>query len=206
MLDSVSFTVGRREIVSITGPNQAGKSTLLLCLIGFIQPTEGEIQFDGRQIAGLPTADILRSGIAIVPERRELFSSLSVRENLEIGALNGISRLGKNERFARVLDLFPSLNARLKQRAGTLSGGEQQMLGIGRAMMSLPRLLILDEPSLGLDAKIVRRVVKALEALNEDGITILIGEQTGHNLALSKKRIVPMTDGKILDPSTCDVP
>jgi branched-chain amino acid transport system ATP-binding protein len=200
VLDSVSLTVGQREILSITGPNQAGKTTLLLCVVGFLRPTEGDIEFDGEPIVGLPTVDILRSGIAIVPERRELFGSLSVRENLEIGTLH-CSRREKPDRLAWVLELFPFLNERLKQRAGTLSGGEQQMLSIGRALMSSPRLLILDEPSLGLAAKTVERVVEALKALNEDGIAILIAEQTGHNLDLSEKRILHIAEGRILGSS-----
>jgi branched-chain amino acid transport system ATP-binding protein len=197
VLHAVSLTLAKHEIVSILGPNQSGKSTLLLCVMGLIKPSEGTIEFAGQQIVGHSTSEIVRLGIAIVPERRQIFASLSVKENLEIGALSSTS-LQTKQGFERVGNVFPILRSRLKQRAGTLSGGEQQMLSIGRALMSSPRLLVLDEPALGLAPKAVEGVSNALRELAENGIAILMAEQVGHDTSLSAKRTLRLVEGTIL--------
>ncbi len=177
----VSIHVDKGEIVTLIGANGAGKSTLLMTLCGDPRARAGSISFDGADISSLPTHAIMRRGIAQAPEGRRVFPRMTVRENLMMGA----EALGKpGDELPHVLALFPRLEERIAQRAGTLSGGEQQMLAIGRALMSKPRLLLLDEPSLGLAPLVVKQIFGAIRRLNaETGVTVLLVEQNA-NLAL----------------------
>jgi len=184
-----TFSVARGEIVSIVGANGAGKSTIMWTLAGVLKPTSGEILFDGKPLPGKPH-EIVRSGLALVPERRRLFADLTVHENLVMGAYlrhdKAIERdLEKN--FA----LFPILKQRLKQYAGTLSGGEQQMLAIARAMMSAPRMILFDEPSLGLAPIVVDTLMETIRQLRDSGMTVLLVEQNaGRALEISDRAYV----------------
>ena len=183
-LRNVSFTVGKGEIVSLIGANGAGKSTTLRAISGVVRPASGTIVHDGRPIAGLPPHRIVRLGIAHVPEGRGVFANMTVRENLEMGAYTRASRTEVEESFGRVFDLFPRLSERASQMAGTLSGGEQQMLAIGRAMVQRPDLLLLDEPSMGLSPVLVEEIFRMIEEINRAGATILLVEQNA-SMALS---------------------
>ncbi|MBC7577696.1 MAG: ABC transporter ATP-binding protein [Tardiphaga sp.] len=176
VLSGVSFTVRAGSIVAVLGPNGVGKTTLNKVLSGIVRPRQGEVWFDGARIDRLSPAAIVALGLVHVPEGRRLFPDLSVRENLELGSY----RRGKPERartMEHVLSVFPRLRQRFGQRAGTLSGGEQQMVAIGRGMMGQPRLLILDEPSLGLAPVLVEEMFRLIRGLNESGLTILLVEQ-----------------------------
>ena len=176
----VSFSVDSGEIISILGSNGAGKTSMLRSLAGLIRPAAGSVQFAGRDIGGLPAYDIANLGLALVPEGRQLFPEHTVRENLELGAYRAL-RNGKRAEFAKnlgdVLDLFPRLRERIEQPAGSLSGGEQQMVAIARALVASPRLLLLDEPSLGLAPIVLRTIFDAFTQLKARGLTILIVEQ-----------------------------
>jgi branched-chain amino acid transport system ATP-binding protein len=182
-LREVSLTVGRGEIVSLVGANGAGKSTTLRALSGVVRPASGTIVHDSVHIGGLPAHQIARLGIAHVPEGRGVFANMSVRENLEIGAYTR-SRREMRETLSRVHGLFPRLAERSGQPAGTLSGGEQQMLVIGRALMQRPALLLLDEPSMGLSPLLVREIFRLIGEINRDGTTVLLVEQNAY-MALS---------------------
>ena len=182
-LDEVSLHVMPGEIVTLIGANGAGKSTLLMTLCGDPRARSGSIRFDGEEISGLPTHAIMRRGIAQSPEGRRIFPRMTVYENLLMGG-EALTRDDPGPRMQQVFALFPRLQERLAQRGGTLSGGEQQMLAIGRALMSNPRLLLLDEPSLGLAPLVVRQIFGAIRRLNrETGLTVLLVEQNA-NLAL----------------------
>jgi branched-chain amino acid transport system ATP-binding protein len=182
-LTDVSLHVMPGEIVTLIGANGAGKSTLLMSICGDPRPRAGRIRLDGAEITGLPTHAIMRHGLAQSPEGRRIFPRMSVRENLLMGA-EALRRGDPAPQMAEVLALFPRLQERLAQRGGTLSGGEQQMLAIGRALMSRPRLLLLDEPSLGLAPLVVKQIFGAIRKLNAaTGLTVLLVEQNA-NLAL----------------------
>ncbi len=182
-LSGVSLHVMPGEIVTLIGANGAGKSTLLMTICGDPRARAGSIRLDGEEIAGLPTHAIMRRGIAQAPEGRRIFPRMTVQENLLMGA-EALSKEDPAPRMEQVFALFPRLEERLAQRGGTLSGGEQQMLAIGRALMSRPRLLLLDEPSLGLAPLVVRQIFGAIRDLNrETGLTVLLVEQNA-NLAL----------------------
>jgi len=183
-LRDVSFTVGKGEIVSLIGANGAGKSTTLRALSGVVRPNSGSIVHDGKPIAGLAPHRIVRLGIAHVPEGRGVFANMTVRENLEMGAYTRASRTEVEESFGRVFTLFPRLSERVSQMAGTLSGGEQQMLAIGRAMVQRPDLLLLDEPSMGLSPLLVSEIFRMIAEINRAGTTILLVEQNA-SMALS---------------------
>jgi branched-chain amino acid transport system ATP-binding protein len=179
-LRGVGLDVHQGELVTIVGPNGAGKTTLLRAIMGLVPVPTGSISFDGKVIAGRPCAAIVRLGLVMVPEGRELFGPLSVRENLALGAY----ARPRAARWAslpadldRVLGLFPALRPRLAQPAGTLSGGEQQMLAVGRALMARPRLLLLDEPSVGLAPLVIAEIFRVLQALKAEGLTMLLVEQ-----------------------------
>ena len=180
----VSFTVGRGEIVTLIGANGAGKSTILRALSGIVRTEAGSIVHDGKSIAGLPPHRIARLGIAHVPEGRGVFANMSVRENLEMGGYTRSSRKEVEESFERVFGLFPRLAERASQLAGTLSGGEQQMLAIGRGLVQRPDLLLLDEPSMGLSPVLVSEIFRMIEEINNAGTTILLVEQNA-SMALS---------------------
>jgi branched-chain amino acid transport system ATP-binding protein len=180
VVKGISFTVESAEIVAILGSNGAGKTTTLTTLAGLRAPANGRILFEGRNIAGRPAYDVANLGLALVPEGRQLFPEHSVRENLELGGYLRL-RQGKGDEFAQSLDdvvqLFPRIGERLNQPAGLLSGGEQQMVAIARALVGRPRLLLLDEPSLGLAPIVVRQIFEAFTKLRARGLTILIVEQ-----------------------------
>ena len=196
-LKGIDLTVSRGEIVTLIGANGAGKSTLLMSICGSPQARYGHIEFEGEDITRLPTAKIIRHGIAQVPEGRRIFPRMTVLENLQLGAL-----IAPPERFAddleRVFTLFPRLKERAGQRGGTLSGGEQQMLAIGRALMSRPRLLLLDEPSLGLAPLVVKQIFEIIGDINrEQGMTVFLVEQNAHRALRLAHRAYVMVNGTI---------
>jgi len=179
-LDGISLRVAQGELVALIGSNGAGKSTTLKTVSGLLRPAAGSIRFEGRDITRASTDEIVALGISHCPEGRRIFGALTVRENLMLG---GITRSVAEVRsdLERMLDLFPRLRERLSQHGGTLSGGEQQMLAIGRALMSRPRLLLLDEPSLGLAPIMVERIFEIIADLKRDGLTMLLVEQNVHH-------------------------
>ena len=177
-LKGISLEVGRGMIVTILGANGAGKTTILRTISGFLSPEKGVIEFLGQRILGMEPFKIVRLGIGHVPQGREIFSDLTVQENLVMGSLGRRSRQGVPQ--ALVENLFPVLKERRKQAAGTLSGGEQQMLAIGRALMGNPRLLLLDEPSLGLAPLVSNHIFQTIRMINQEGMTILLVEQDAH--------------------------
>jgi len=181
-LEDVSILVSQRQIVSIIGANGAGKSTLMKSISGILTPRGGQIIFKGERIDRLPSHEIVRKGIALVPEGRQIFAPLTVLENLTLGAYQFFTHKGRNEErindlMALVFRTFPALRSKRNKPAGTCSGGEQQMLAIGRALMSNPRLLLLDEPSLGLSPLIVEEIFRVLDELYHNGLTVLLVEQ-----------------------------
>lgn len=176
VLQGIDMHIDAGEIVALLGSNGVGKTTLNNVISGFISPTAGEIRFEGDPITGRNPREIVALGIAQVPEGRKIFPNLSVRENLELGAFRRAAE-NKQHNFERICDIFPRLRERLDQLAGTLSGGEQQMLAIGRGMMSEPKLLILDEPSLGLSPLLVEEMFNLITKINHDGVAVLLVEQ-----------------------------
>ena len=179
-LKGISFSVEQGQIVTLIGANGAGKSTTLRTISGLVKPASGKIEFEGADITGKDTQKIVSSGIALVPEGRRVFDNLTVRENLKIGAYLRKDEDGIREDMNRVFDLFPRLRERDWQLAGTLSGGEQQMLAVGRAMMTRPKLMMMDEPSLGLAPLVVKDIFSIIRLLSESGITILLIEQNAN--------------------------
>jgi len=177
VIHDVSLEVGEGELVSIVGANGAGKSTIMRTIAGLMHPVNGTIKFKGKDISHLPAHMIIREGISYVPEGRRLFAKLSVQENLELGAYIEVNRLEIKLRTEEIFELFPILKERKTQIAETLSGGEQQMLAIARGMMSKPKLLMLDELSLGLMPALVEKVMEAVVNVNKKGTTILLVEQ-----------------------------
>lgn len=187
VLHDISLKVPDGGIVGLLGPNGAGKTTLVKTVSGLVRCRLGTIQLDGRPIHRLPAEDIVNIGIVHVPQGRLLFPDLTVDENLEMGAYRAEARRRFAERLAYVLGLFPLLASRRRQRAGVLSGGAQQMLAIGRALMACPRFLILDEPSLGLAPRVVDEIFEVISRINREGVTVLLAEQNAR-LALSLAR------------------
>jgi branched-chain amino acid transport system ATP-binding protein len=179
-LHGISLSVEAGQIVTLIGANGAGKSTTLRAISGMLKPSRGSVHFDGKPIAGRQPHELVRLGIAHAPEGRGIFANLTVDENLEVGAYIRKDKAQVAEDRERVLTLFPRLRERIQQNAGTLSGGEQQMLAIGRAMLARPRLLLLDEPSLGLAPQIVRNIFSIIQEINATGTTILLVEQNAH--------------------------
>jgi branched-chain amino acid transport system ATP-binding protein len=177
VLHDLSLKVGPTEIVALIGANGAGKSTTLKTIMGQVKATAGRIDFDGAPLARASTAEVVRHGLVLVPEGRHVFPRLSVAENLRIGAFSRKDRASYQHDLPRVFELFPVLADRRKQEAGTLSGGEQQMLAIGRALMAQPRCLLLDEPSLGLAPLLIQAVFEAIRKINVTGVAILLVEQ-----------------------------
>src|SRR3954467_596584 len=177
-LKGVSIEVDEGEIVTLIGANGAGKSTTLRSISGLTPPREGSIQFDGQELGEMAPQDIVALGISQSPEGRRVFPRMTVRENLELGAYLRGDTL--DEDMSRVFDLFPRLEERDKQKAGTMSGGEQQMLAIGRALMALPRRLLLDEPGMGLAPILVERIYETIRQINEQGTTVLLVEQNAN--------------------------
>jgi len=179
----LSFTVGRGQIVCLLGGNASGKSTTMKIILGLVKPQSGTVRFDGQPVTGLPTQQIVRRGVGSVPEARRLFGDMSVRENLLMGAFTRRDQKAIGEDLDRVLGLFPKLAERLGQRAGTLSGGEQQMVAMARALMGRPKLICMDEPTMGLSPLWVDRVLDLIAAINKEGVTVFMVEQNA-SLAL----------------------
>ena len=179
-LKGVSLVVEKGEIVSLIGGNGAGKTTTLRTISGLLKPQEGSIAFDGMDVASQPAHNLVSRGVAMVPEGRGVFAKLTVEENLEMGAYHRNDRPGIKEDIDRSYTLFPRLGERRRQLAGTMSGGEQQMLAMARAMMSQPTLLLLDEPSMGLAPVLVDTIFSTIETINKEGTTVLLVEQNAH--------------------------
>jgi branched-chain amino acid transport system ATP-binding protein len=197
-LHGVSLEVKRGEIVALVGANGAGKSTLLRAIAGLLQPVSGRIDLEGRRIDGRPAHEIVRSGIAYVPEGRHLFGRLTVRDNLLLGAFTQRDERSRAQALDEVTTLFPVLKDRSDQLAGTLSGGEQQMLAIARGLMSRPRVLLLDEPSLGIAPRLVARIYEALAAINRAGLTLLLVEQNVRAALACASRAYVLQTGRIV--------
>ncbi|MEY8191278.1 MULTISPECIES: ABC transporter ATP-binding protein [Bacillales] len=183
-LKGVSLSINEGEIVTLIGANGAGKSTMLKSISGLLKPKQGKIIYEGQSIGGKAAQSIVKMGISHVPEGRRVFANMSVEENLQLGAYLRKDKAGIKQDMEKVYELFPRLLERLKQQSGTLSGGEQQMLAMGRALMAKPRLLLLDEPSMGLAPLLVKQIFNIIEEINKTGTTILLVEQNA-NLALS---------------------
>lgn len=183
-IKGVSLEVNEGEIVTLIGANGAGKSTILRTISGLLKPKTGSIKFEGQEIAGMPAHEIVKTGISQVPEGRRIFAEMSVLENLELGAFTRKDKDGIKADMELVFERFPRLKERIGQLAGTLSGGEQQMLAMGRALMSRPRLLLLDEPSMGLAPLLIKEIFAIIQDINKTGTTVLLVEQNA-NMALS---------------------
>lgn len=196
-LRGISFDVEEGQIVTLIGANGAGKSTTLRTISGLVRPRGGRIVYDGRDITSLGTQRIVAEGIAMVPEGRRVFDNLTVKENLLIGAYLRNDKEGIAEDIEHVYELFPRLHEREWQHAGTLSGGEQQMLAVGRAMMTRPRILMMDEPSLGLAPLIVKEIFRIIEMLNKTGMTILLIEQNANAALRCAHQAYVLENGRI---------
>jgi branched-chain amino acid transport system ATP-binding protein len=197
-LHGVSLEVRSGEMVALLGANGAGKSTLLRAVSGLLRPSRGTVEFQGSAIERRPAHEIVRKGMAHVPEGRRLFGRLSVRDNLLLGAYGERDLVARDERLAQVHALFPVLADRRAQTASTLSGGEQQMLAIGRALMSRPSLLLLDEPSIGIAPKLVARIFEALVEINRRGVAILVVEQNVRAALLHVDRGYVLQTGRVV--------
>ncbi len=198
ILRDVSFKVEEKEIVSIIGPNGAGKTTLVKTIMGYIKPQTGSIKFKGESIEKLPTYEIVKKGLTMIPEGREIFPRMTVEENLLLGAYGINDKAKVRETKEKVSEIFPVLKKKEKALAQTLSGGEQQMLVICRSLMSNPRLLILDEPSLGLAPIIVEKVLDTVRTINDEGVTVLLVEQNIHDSLNVANRGYVLEEGKIV--------
>ena len=194
-LKGVSLDVAAGSITCLLGPNGAGKTTLMMTIAGVLRPRRGEIRFEGKGIAGLPPDSIVNQGIALVPENRLVFPSMTVLENLHAGAYQRRDDIEPD--LERVFLRFPRLKERTAQQAGTLSGGEQQMLAVGRALMSRPRLLLMDEPSLGLAPLVVEEIFRTIAELHRDGSTIFLVEQNAHMALKVAQRFFLMEQGRV---------
>jgi ABC-type branched-subunit amino acid transport system ATPase component len=210
ILHGISLTVHAGEVVSIIGPNGAGKSTALKLIVGVLAPWQGQVRFNGENISGRRPDEILHRGMAFVPQGRIVFPQMTVLENLEMGAYTERDRTRIDQALEQVYQLFPVLRERRKQKAGTLSGGEQQMLAIGRALMIRPRLILLDEPSLGLSPKLLDVIFDKLAELKSGGMTMMIVEQNamkalalasrGYVLELGRNRFEGAGSALLADP------
>jgi len=199
----VSFDVDPGEIVTLVGANGAGKTTTLRTIAGLLKPRRGAIRFQGEDVTGLSPFKLVERGLVLVPEARQLWPQMTVRENLDMGAYGREARNHRHTTLATVLEMFPILEKRAHQNAGTLSGGEQQMCAIGRGLMARPKLLMLDEPSLGLAPMLVRQVFQALREINGRGVTVLLVEQNVHHaLALANRGFVLETGHLTLSGQT----
>ena len=200
-IKDISFEVNEGEIVTLIGANGAGKSSILNTVAGLIKPKSGEIIFDGQGIIGIPAHKIVSKGMALCPEGRRIFQQLSVKENLEMGSYTRPAN-EVSESIEKVYELFPRLKERYKQIAGTLSGGEQQMLAMGRALMSKPRLMMLDEPSMGLAPILVEQIFDIIKNLHKSGTTILLVEQNAQMALSVADRGYVMETGRIVTGGT----
>ena len=205
VLHDVSLRIGRGEVVGLLGANNAGKSTLINCLSGTVEARAGRILMDGEDVTGLPAKLRVEKGIVQVPEGRLVFPEMAVRENLLLGGINPAARGRRGKEMARVVELFPRLGERMSQKAGTLSGGEQQMLAIGRGLMAGAKLLMLDEPSLGLAPLIVQQIFQIIDTLNGAGLTILLVEQNLNLTLRHAHRCYVLERGRVVVEGTADV-
>ena len=198
VLKQVNYTIGEGEIISLLGGNASGKSTTMKTILGLVRPAAGTVFYMGENINGLSTADRVRRGIAPVPEARRLFPRMTIRENLEMGAFTRDDKEEIEADLERVFTLFPRIKERLAQAAGTLSGGEQQMVAIARALMARPKLLLLDEPSLGLAPLIVKQIFAVIREINEkDSVTVFLVEQNAYHALKLAHRGYVMVNGQI---------
>jgi branched-chain amino acid transport system ATP-binding protein len=197
-LTDISLTVNQGEVVTLIGANGAGKTTTLRTITGLLEPRKGRVTYEGKEISGMATHRLVPMGIAMSPEGRGVFANLSVRENLDMGAYIRKDKKGISDDMERAFTLFPRLKEREKQKAGTLSGGEQQMLAMGRAMMSRPRLLLLDEPSLGLAPLLVHTIFEAIDNIRAEGTTILLVEQNANAALHHSDRAYVLETGRIV--------
>lgn len=200
----VSFSLREGELLCVVGPNGAGKTTLINTLAGILRSRGGRIVFEGRDITSLAPHRFCDAGIAIVPEGRRLFGSMSVLENLEIGSVLPAAKARRRDSLEQVLTLFPALKPKLQQAAGELSGGQQQMVAIGRALMARPRLLLLDEPSLGLSPLIVHEVFTTIQRVNRDGTSVLLVEQNVSTALRIADRAYVLEEGRMVADGTPD--
>jgi branched-chain amino acid transport system ATP-binding protein len=200
----VSLEVARGEIVTVLGPNGAGKTTLLRTIAGALRPQAGAVTFEGARITGRGPEDVVRLGVAMVPEGRHVFPRLTVEENLSVGAMGRTDRDAIREDTAAFLERFPILGERWRQMAGTLSGGEQQQLAIARALMARPRMLLLDEPSLGLAPLVVDRIFQLILELRSQGVTILLVEQNVHRALDVADRAYVLSVGRLVASGDTD--
>jgi branched-chain amino acid transport system ATP-binding protein len=197
-LTGISLTVNQGEVVTLIGANGAGKTTTLRTITGLLEPKVGRVMYEGKEISGMATHKLLPMGIAMSPEGRGVFANLTVRENLEMGAYIRKDKKGISDDMERGFTLFPRLKEREKQKAGTLSGGEQQMVAMARAMMSRPRLLLLDEPSLGLAPLLVHTIFEAIDEIRAEGTTILLVEQNANAALHHSDRAYVLETGRIV--------
>jgi branched-chain amino acid transport system ATP-binding protein len=206
VLQQVDYVVYRHEIVCLLGGNASGKSTTMKAIMGVVRPRRGTVEFDGRRIDQWETGDRVRAGIAAVPEARRVFPELSVLDNLELGAYARRQRQEIRHDFERVFSMFPRLAERRRQLAGTMSGGEQQMLAIGRALMARPQLICMDEPSLGLAPKLVQQVFDTIRQLKQQGVTIFLVEQNARvALSIADRGYVLQTGRVVLADSASNL-
>ena len=197
-VNNVSTTIETGKINAIIGPNGAGKTTLINAVMGLCPLKSGHIAWEGETVSALPAHRLCERGLALVPESRRLFTGMTVRENLELGAMHPAARAVRERTFEQVCELFPAVRAKLGQVSGTLSGGQQQMVAIGRAMMALPRLLLLDEPSVGLAPSIVGEMFRAIEAIHQSGTAVMLVEQNvSRALAISQRTYV-LENGRVV--------
>ena len=204
ILQDVALDVGHGELVCLLGGNACGKSTTLKTILGLVAPKSGIVQFDGRDVTGEPTPRRIAAGMAVVPENRRVFAPMTVLENLEMGAYLRSDDLTHD--FARVYDLFPLLAKRRQQLAGTLSGGEQQMLAMGRALMSRPKMILMDEPSMGLAPVLVERSFEIIRQVNASGVAMLVVEQNANQaLAIASRGFVLQTGRIVLSGAAADL-
>lgn len=204
VLEGINLEVGTGEIVALLGPNAAGKSTTIKCIMGSVKVTRGTIEFAGRTISNLSTTQIVEAGIGLVPEGRRIFTRMSVEENLRLGAFVRTDQKAVAEDLDRVYRLFPRLAERRGQKGGTLSGGEQQMLAIGRALMCRPSLLCLDEPSMGLSPILIEVVFEAIQGIRQEGTTILMVEQNAEMALELADRAYVLQSGQIVLHDTAE--
>ncbi|HEU4917488.1 MAG TPA: ABC transporter ATP-binding protein [Acidimicrobiia bacterium] len=197
-----SVTVGNGEVVAIVGSNGAGKSTLVNAIMGILRPRRGRIVLDDQDVTAIPGHRMCRAGVAIVPEGRRLFPAMSVEDNLDLGAFNRVARARYDESLQWVHTLFPRLADRRSQLAGSLSGGEQQMLAIGRGLMARPRLLLMDEPSLGLAPVVVDEVFDVIETVRDEGVSVLLVEQNAQMALDVSSRAYLLAEGRVVMEGT----
>ncbi len=202
VLWDVSFEVGEGEIVALIGANGAGKSTTLKTVSGLLRPASGSLEFQGTRLDRIKPHHIIDRGIAHVPEARRLFPQMTVEENLELGALRGEAKKKRKQTIERVFTRFPRLKERRRQLAGTLSGGEQQMAAVGRGLMSLPKMLLFDEPTLGLSPLLVQEIFEVVREVKNDGVTVLIVEQNVRQTLAVSDRAYVLETGSIVRQGT----